>query len=320
MSTDTLQVVVRRREIQGGAVVVLDLHSADGSALPAFEAGAHIDLHLADDLVRQYSLCGDPADATRYRLGVLRDPASRGGSLAVFDRLQEGTALTIGVPRNHFPLAPDAQHSVLVGGGIGITPMIAMAHALTAAGRSFELHYCARSAAGSAFVEELSAAPFADKVTLHFDDAGEASKLHLATILAAAGTAGTHLYTCGPSGFMDWVIATGEKAGLPSDSIHREYFNADIDTSGAGFEVEARASGKTVRVAEGQSIVAALKSIGIKVEVSCEEGVCGTCVCTVLEGDCDHRDVYLTDEEKADNDQIMTCCSRAKSTRLVLDI
>jgi ferredoxin-NADP reductase len=261
---DTLQVIVRRREVQGGAVVVLDLHSADGRPLPAFEAGAHIDLHLADGLVRQYSLCGDPADASRYRLGVLRDPASRGGSAAVFDRLQEGSTLTIGVPRNHFPLAADAQHSVLIGGGIGITPMISMAHALTAAG--------------------------------------------------------THLYTCGPSGFMDWVIATGEKAGLPSAHIHREYFNADIDTSGAGFEVEARASGKTVRVLEGQSIVAALKSIGIEVEVSCEEGVCGTCVCTVLEGDCDHRDVYLTDEEKADNDQIMTCCSRAKSARLVLDI
>ena len=244
----------------------------------------------------------------------------RGGSSAVFDRLSEGTTLTIGAPRNHFPLAADAQHSVLVGGGIGITPMISMAHALQAAGRSFELHYCARSAASSAFVDELTAAPFADKVTLHFDDAGEASKLQLAAILAAAGTSGTHLYTCGPSGFMEWVIATGEKAGLPSASIHREYFNADIDTSGAGFEVVAQASGKTVRVEEGQSIVAALKTIGIKVEVSCEEGVCGTCVCTVLEGECDHRDVYLTDEEKADNDQIMTCCSRAKSARLVLDI
>ena len=210
ITTDTLQVVVRRREVQGGAVVVLDLRSADDSPLPAFEAGAHIDVHVAEDLVRQYSLCGDPADAGRYRLGVLRDPASRGGSSAVFDRLSEGTTLTIGAPRNHFPLAADAQHSVLVGGGIGITPMISMAHALQAAGRSFELHYCARSAASSAFVDELTAAPFADKVTLHFDDAGEASKLQLAAILAAAGTSGTHLYTCGPSGFMEWVIATGE--------------------------------------------------------------------------------------------------------------
>ena len=320
MSTESHRLVVGKRSVQGGTVVVLDLHSADGGALPAFEAGAHIDLHLAPDLVRQYSLCGDPADTGRYRLGVLRDPASRGGSAAVFDTLGEGTLITIGTPRNHFPLAADAQHSLLVGGGIGVTPMIAMAHALTAAGRSFELHYCARSAGSSAFLEELANAPFAAHVHLHFDDGGEAAKLPLAALLAAAGTAGTHLYVCGPAGFMEWVIGSGEKAGLPAGQIHREYFSAEIDTSGAGFEVVAAASGKTVRVAEGQSIVAALKSIGIKVDVSCEEGVCGTCVCTVLEGECDHRDVYLTDEEKADDDQIMTCCSRAKSARLVLDI
>src|SRR5450830_1017617 len=129
MNALTHQVVVQRREIQGGGVVVLDLQSADGSSLPSFEAGAHIDVHLGPDLVRQYSLCGDPAEKSRYRLGVLRDPASRGGSLAVFDRLNEGTVITIGAPRNHFPLVPEAQHSVLVGGGIGITPMLAMAYA-----------------------------------------------------------------------------------------------------------------------------------------------------------------------------------------------
>lgn len=320
MSTHTHQVVVHRRDLQGGAVVVLDLRSTDGSALPAFEAGAHIDLHLAPGLVRQYSLCGNPAQTGYYRLGVLRDPASRGGSLAVFDRLTEGTVLTIGAPRNHFPLAVDAGHSVLVGGGIGITPMIAMAHALTAAGKSFALHYCARSADSTAFLDELAAAPFADKVQLHFDDAGAAARLNLPAVLAAAGCAGTHLYACGPSGFMDWVIASGEAFGLPAGQIHREYFNAQVNTSGASFEVVAAATGKSVRVAEGQSIVAALAGIGIKVDVSCEEGVCGTCVCTVLEGECDHRDVYLTAEEKAQNDQIMTCCSRAKSARLVLDV
>lgn len=320
MSIHTHEVVVHRRDLQAGAVVVLELHSADGSVLPAFEAGAHIDLHLAPDLVRQYSLCGNPAETGHYRLGVLRDPASRGGSLAVFDRLTEGTRLTIGAPRNHFPLAAGAQHSVLVGGGIGITPMIAMAHALTAAGKSFALHYCARSASSAAFLHELAGAPFAGKVHLHFDDVGAAAQLDLPSILAAAGCSGTHLYVCGPSGFMDWVIATGEKSGLPAGQIHREYFNAEVDTSGAGFEVVAAATGKSVRVAEGQSIVSALASIGIQVDVSCEEGVCGTCVCTVLEGECDHRDVYLTAEEKAENDQIMTCCSRAKSARLVLDV
>jgi len=320
MNALTHQVVVQRREVQGGGVVVLDLQSADGSSLPSFEAGAHIDVHLAPDLVRQYSLCGDPAEKGRYRLGVLRDPATRGGSLAVFERLNEGTVITIGAPRNHFPLVPEARHSVLVGGGIGITPMLAMAYALSAAGKGFELHYCTRSAASSAFLEELAAAPFADKVRLHFDDAGDAGRLQVAAVLAAAGTAHTHLYVCGPSGFMDWVIGSSEQHGLPAAQIHREYFNADVDTRGGAFEVVAAASGKTVQVQEGQSIVAALKTIGIQVPVSCQEGVCGTCVCTVLEGECDHRDVYLTAEEKTDNDQIMTCCSRAKSARLVLDI
>lgn len=320
MISDTHQVVVHRRQVQGASVVVLDLHSADGSELPAFGAGAHIDVHIAPDLVRQYSLCGDPAESGRYRLGVLRDPKSRGGSLAVFDRLTEGAVLTIGSPRNHFALSPDAKHSVLIGGGIGITPMLAMAYELEAAGQSFELHYCTRSQAASAFLDELASAPFASKVTLHFNEGGGAGRIVPAAVLAPCRKDDTHVYVCGPSGFMDWVIEESAAAGLPAAHIHREYFNAEVDTSGAGFEVVAAASGKSVRVEEGQSIVAALKTIGIKVEVSCEEGVCGTCVCTVLEGECDHRDVYLTDEEKADNDQIMTCCSRAKSARLVLDI
>lgn len=319
MSSANFSVLVQHRQVQGGNIAVLDLVRPDGQPLPAFDAGAHIDVHLAPDLVRQYSLCSDPADASRYRLGVLRDPASRGGSAAVFERVQVGDTLTISAPRNHFPLAADAAHSVLVGGGIGITPMLAMAYALHAAGQSFELHYCARSQDAAAFVEELTHAPFAAAVHLHFDDAPPAQRLDVPQLVANA-PAHTHVYVCGPTGFMDWVLGQAQQAGVAASHLHREYFGATADTSGAGFEVVAAASGKTVQIAEGESIVEGLQRIGIKVEVSCLEGVCGTCVCTVLEGECDHRDVYLTDEEKADNDQIMTCCSRAKSARLVLDI
>lgn len=323
-TTDLLHLVVRRRVQQGG-VAVLDLAEPAGHPLPPFEAGAHVDVHLGAELVRQYSLCNDPADTTCYRLGVLLDAASRGGSAAVHDRLREGAAVAIGRPRNHFPLHAEARHSVLVGGGIGITPMIAMAHALHAAGASFELHYAARSRDAAAFLDALAAAPFAPRVALHFDDAGPAQRLDLPAVWQAAaagseGLGGTHVYVCGPTGFMDWVIGSAEAAGLPAAQIHREYFNAVADTRGAGFEVVAAASGKTVQVAEGQTIVAALASVGIKVPVSCEEGVCGTCVCTVLEGACDHRDVYLTPEEREANDQIMVCCSRASSPRLVLDV
>lgn len=319
MSDQLLKVVVRKREEQGEGVVVLDLSDPSGQPLPAFEAGAHVDIHLKTGLVRQYSLCGDPANADAYRLGVLKDPASRGGSVAVHELLLEGREIEISLPRNHFPLADDARRSILIGGGIGITPMVAMAYALNARDSDFELHYCGRSRSRSAFLDELGNAAFAARLHTHFDDEASEQKLDLQRVLGAP-QAGVHVYVCGPAGFMDWVIAEALKAGYADDHVHREYFQVEVDASGAGFEVVAQRSGKTVQVAEGQSIVEALEAVGIKIEVSCEQGVCGTCLCDVLEGEPDHRDVYLTDEEKSANDQILVCCSRAKSNKLVLDI
>lgn len=319
MSEQLLKVVVRKREEQGDGVVVLDLSDPTGNALPAFAAGAHVDIHVKPGLVRQYSLCGDPANPSVYRLGVLKDPASRGGSLAVHEHLQEGQEVEISVPRNLFPLAADAKRSILIGGGIGVTPMIAMAYALSATASEFELHYCGRGRSRSAFLDELENASFSSNVSTHFDDEAAEQKLDLPAVLGTA-QAGVHVYVCGPGGFMDWVIAEAVKAGYADDHIHREYFQVEVDATGAGFEVVASRSGKTVQVAEGQTIVDALASVGIKIEISCEQGVCGTCLCDVLEGEPDHRDVYLTDDEKSANDQILVCCSRAKSKKLVLDI
>ncbi|MDH4557375.1 oxidoreductase [Pseudomonas sp. BN417] len=319
MSEQVLNLVVRKRVEQGEGVVILDLADPSGKPLPAFEAGAHVDIHLKPGLVRQYSLCGDPANAAVYRLGVLRDPASRGGSVAVHELLQEGSEVAIGAPRNLFPLAAGANRSILIGGGIGITPMIAMAHQLTAQDSPFELHYCGRSRSRTAFLEELEGAEFSACVRTHFDDEDAAQKLDLPAVLGQPAE-GVHVYVCGPAGFMDWVISEARKAGYAEDHIHREYFQVEVDASGDSFEVVAERSGKTVQVAEGQSIVDALAGVGIKIEISCEQGVCGTCLCDVLEGEPDHRDVYLTDEEKAANDQILVCCSRAKSKKLVLDI
>ncbi|WEK28857.1 MAG: PDR/VanB family oxidoreductase [Candidatus Pseudomonas phytovorans] len=319
MNEELLNVVVRKREIQGADVVVLDLGRADGVALPAFEAGAHVDIHVAPGLVRQYSLCSDPGEVSVYRLGVLKDPASRGGSVQVHESLHEGREVQISAPRNLFPLAAGARRSVLLGGGIGITPMIAMAHALHRQGADFELHYCGRSRSHSAFLDELATAPFAARVVTHFDDEDLAQRLDLPVVLGKAGP-GTHMYTCGPSGFMDWVIAGARAQGYGEAQIHKEYFQVEVDASGGGFEVVAARSNKTVQVAEGQSILDALAQVGIKIDISCEQGVCGTCMCEVLEGEPDHRDVYLTDEEKAANDQILVCCSRAKTHKLVLDI
>ena len=319
MNEELLKVTVHKRELQGDGVVVLDLIRTGGGALPGFDAGAHVDIHVAPGVIRQYSLCGNPADAQVYRLGVLKDPASRGGSTGVHDTLLEGAQVQISAPRNHFPLAEQARKSILVGGGIGITPMIAMAYALQAQGSDFELHYCGRSRSRSAFLSELEQAGFSERVSTHFDDEGTEQKLDLPAVLGQA-QADVHVYTCGPSGFMDWVIDEARKAGYAEEQIHREYFQVEVDATGGSFEVVTAKSGKTVQVAEGQTILDALAEVGIKIDISCEQGVCGTCLCDVLEGEPDHRDVYLTDDEKAANDQILVCCSRAKSKKLVLDI
>ncbi|MCF8481736.1 MAG: PDR/VanB family oxidoreductase [Rhodospirillum sp.] len=317
--SEAIDVVVRRRDDRaGGAVAVLELARRDGTPLPDWTAGAHLDLTIAGDLIRPYSLCGVPGETRSYRLGILDDPASRGGSRAVHATFTEGLETQISAPRNHFPLDKTAKHSVLAGGGIGITPMLAMAHALKAAGQAFELHYCVRTRESAAFLEELTTA-FPDETHLHCDDGSPDQRFAPDGILTAAGPE-THLYVCGPGGFMDWVIDRAKAAGLDKDRIHFEYFNAKVDTHGAAFEVVAAQSGVTVTVGPDETILDALGKAGIKIPKSCQQGVCGTCLCDVLEGEPDHKDKFLTEDEREDNDQIITCCSRAKSTRLVLDV
>ncbi|RTE64829.1 oxidoreductase [Amphritea opalescens] len=317
MSEPLIDVVISQREEQGEAVAVFELKAKDGSPLPAFDAGSHIDVHVSPEMVRQYSLSNDPRQHDAYRLGILNDPNSRGGSLAIHHDFKVGKTVQISAPRNHFPLDLSAERSVLVGGGIGITPMLTMAYTLRDAGKAFELHYCCRTRSSAAFLDEL-ASEFAENVQLHFDD--EADEQRFDPIKALAPVADTHVYVCGPSGFMDWVIGSAETAGYDKHNVHFEYFNADIDTSGTAFEVVAQQSGVTVMVGEDQTIVEALSAAGIKVDVSCEQGVCGTCLCDVLEGIPDHKDKFLTEEEREDNDQIILCCSRSKSKKLVLDI
>ena len=319
MSDKLIQVEVAGRRQAADDIIVLDLVPVDGTPLPPFEPGAHVDVEVGSDLLRQYSLCGDPQRTDRYRLGILLDPASRGGSSGIHGRFHVGERIRIGRPRNNFPLAKDAASTVLLGGGIGVTPLLAMAHHLHATGLAFTLHYCARSRSKAAFLEELAAAPYAASVRLHFDDGDPAQRLDPAHDFPMPSS-GAHLYVCGPTGFMDWVIGSATKLGFPDSQVHKEYFGAEVDTTGDAFEVVLSRSGTAVHVAAGQSIVSALKTIGVRVEVSCEQGVCGTCLCDVLEGIPDHRDSYLTDDEKAGNDQMMLCCSRARTPQLVLDL
>jgi len=315
-----LSVRVAHKSLAAEDICVFELVAADGSALPPFEAGAHIDVQLPDGLTRQYSLCNPPHETHRYQIGVLRDAASRGGSRALHERVQVGQALAISAPKNHFALAPDARRSLLLAGGIGITPILCMAEALQARGAEFELHYCARSRGRAAFLDRLAAAPFAARVATHFDDEAAAQRLDIAALLAAADE-GTHLYVCGPRGFIDAVLAAARAAGWAEARLHVEFFTGSV-VDGAGdtaFEVELKQSGRVVIVPAGVSIVQALGRAGIEVMVSCEQGICGTCLTPVLEGVPDHRDDYLTLEERAASDQMLLCCSRARTPRLVLD-
>ncbi|WP_394789840.1 PDR/VanB family oxidoreductase [Rhodoferax sp.] len=317
----TIRVRVARKQIEATDICSYELVAADGAALPAFTAGAHVDVHLPGGLTRPYSLCNDSHETQRYRIGVLRDAASRGGSKAMHEAVHEGDVLEISVPKNHFPLAASASRSLLLAGGIGITPILAMAQALAAAGAPFEMHYCSRAQEHTAFHAEISAAPFGRDVHFHFDDGASVQKLSIPDLLAEVQP-GVHLYVCGPKGFMDAVLQTARASGWPEEQLHYEFFSADVGPSvdDASFEVKLARSGRVVRIAADQTVVKALALAGVDIPVSCEQGVCGTCLTKVLEGEPEHKDFYLTPEEQAANDQFTPCCSRSKSALLVLDL
>lgn len=310
--------IAARRELAQG-IVSLELQAIGDATLPRFEAGAHIDVFVRPDLVRQYSLCNDPADNTHYRLAVLLEANSRGASREIHRAFAEGQTICIGPPRNNFPLDETAPHSLLFAGGIGITPLLAMARRLDRIGRDFSLHYCVRNLARAAFLEEISASEIARRTHVHCDDGPADQRLDIDLLLRSHDSA-THIYVCGPQGFMDYVITRTREAGWPEERIHLEYFNAEIDTAGEAFTVVAARSGRSIEVPADKSIAQALKDAGIESLLSCEQGVCGTCLTTILEGIPDHRDLIQTEQEKAENRLIALCCSRAKSKKLVLDI
>ncbi|WP_157268960.1 PDR/VanB family oxidoreductase [Azohydromonas aeria] len=318
----TLRVLVARKTAEAEDICSLELVSTDGSALPGFSAGSHVDVHLPGGVVRQYSLCNDPAESHRYLVAVLRDPASRGGSAAVHDAVQVGDTLTISAPKNHFALAHEAKKSLLLAGGIGVTPILCMAERLAVTGADFEMHYAARSRERMAFVDRIQGSGFADKVRFHFDDGTAAQKLDLNAVLAQPEP-GTHLYVCGPKGFMDAVLATARSQGWGEEQLHWEFFagvEAAPRADDGSFEVQLASSGRVISIAPDKTVTQALSEAGVEIMVSCEQGVCGTCLTRVLQGEVDHRDAYLTPEEQAANDQFTPCCSRSKSPRLVLDL
>lgn len=315
----TIEVRVLRKHLEAEGIASFELGRPDGGALPPFSAGSHIDVQLPGGITRQYSLCKD-GDATRYRIAVLREPASRGGSASMHEAVNEGDSLTVSEPRNHFPLV-HAVRTLLFAGGIGVTPLLCMAQRLAAVGADFQLHYCTRSRERTAFFDEIAASPFAARVHHHFDDGKAAQKLDLPGLIAQPDGQ-THIYVCGPAGFIDHVVRSAQGFGWRAGQVHTEYFAAPAqDTAGdRAFQVKLASSGRLVEVPADRTVVQALQAAGVEVLTSCEQGVCGTCITRVLEGECEHRDMYFTDEEKAANDQFTPCCSRAKTSVLVLDL
>lgn len=314
-----LEVFVRSVTWEAPDIHSWDLRPRAGGELPAFTAGAHVDLHLPNGMLRSYSLVNPQTERHRYVIAAQKDRASRGGSRCLHEQVRTGDALRISAPRNNFPLAEDAPHSVLFAGGIGITPVFNMAGRLAALGRSWALHYCARARSAAAFLEPIAALASArGKVHLHFDDEQGGKPPDLAGIVGAAG-AGTHFYCCGPLPMLAAFEAA--TAALPAGQVHVEYFTAkDAPAKGGGFAVVLAKSGVELVVPGGKTILETVLDAGIAASYSCMEGVCGTCETRVLEGIPEHRDLVLTKAEQASNRTMMICCSGCKGERLVLEL
>lgn len=315
----TTDLVVRRRSMAAAGVVVLDLAHPQGAELPRWEPGAHIDLLLTDSLTRQYSLCGSSDDPSVWRVGVLLDPASRGGSQYVHDNLHEGATVRVRGPRNHFPLV-DAPHYRFIAGGIGITPILAMVEQVQQAGNDWTLLYGGRTRASMAFVDDLLER-YPDNVTVWPQD--ERGFLDLAKLLNDA-TDDTLVYCCGPEGLLSAVES--QCAHWPPGALHIERFAAKAPTAEQAaealdhFEVVCHRTGVTFDITPDQSILEVLEEAGIPILGSCYEGVCGTCEARVLEGTPDHRDSVLSEAEKAAGEVMLVCVSRSRTERLVLDL
>ncbi|HEX4409091.1 MAG TPA: 2Fe-2S iron-sulfur cluster-binding protein [Xanthobacteraceae bacterium] len=307
-----------RREAEG--IHSVEFRALDNGALPVFTAGAHVDLMLAPGLMRSYSLSSDPHERNCYVVSVNKDPESRGGSKHVHERLRVSDRLIISPPRNNFQLDEAATHTVLIAGGIGITPLRAMIYRLDKIGRSWELFYAAKSRDATAFIDELQHLEKVQpgRIHFHFSAESKGARLNLEAIVSAAPEA-AHFYCCGPQS----MIAAFEEAtsALPRSQVHAEYFTAKGAAAvEGGFKIELHRSRRELEVHRGSTILDTLLAAEVDVPYSCKEGVCGSCKVRVLEGLPDHRDSVLSPDEHARNDQMTVCCSGSKTPLLVLDL
>lgn len=316
-----MEVIVKNIIKEADDIISLELVNENNQDLVPFTAGSHIDVHLSNGLIRQYSLCNSPSEVHRYVVGILNDPNSRGGSKFIHETLKVGDTLQISEPRNLFPLVENAKKSIFIAGGIGITPILSMAKKLSQDHQDFDFHYCSRSLNKAAFLEEMKNSTFSKNTNFYFDDGAPETKFNIENILGNPDS-DTHLYVCGPSGFLHFVLETAEKFGWSDKNVHREYFSAapQSDAVDNAFDIEIKSSGEILHVPANKKVIDVLMEHDIDIPISCEQGVCGTCVTGVLSGIPDHRDMFLTNEERDQNDQFTPCCSRSNSRLLVLDL
>ena len=310
----SFEVRLRALVWEAPGVLSLELAAPDGSALPSFAPGAHIDLKLPDGTLRQYSLCGNPSDTSHYRLGI-RAVAGGLSSSFIHRKLRPGELLTVSAPRNNFPLV-DAARYIFIAGGIGITPLMPMMREASAKGRPWTLLYCNRRNEDAPFLAEIK--KLGGEISLHSSEAG--TRLDAAQRLGTVQP-DTVVYCCGPERLMTAVEEA--TAAWPQDNIHFEWFtprSRPADETSGSFEVVCQRSGLTLTVPPEKSIMTVLSEAGIEVPRSCEQGICGTCETRVISGEIDHRDSILSASERAANQTMMTCVSRARGPRLVLDI
>ena len=303
-----LRLRVTKAERMTADVTKFELRAEDGADLPPWEAGAHLDVVVAPEFLRQYSMSGDPADRSVYQIGVLREDGGRGGSKLMHRIFAEGRRVFVSRPINHFPLDEGAARTLLMGGGIGVTPMIAMAHRLHALGPDFALHYSVKARGSAGYLDDLAAAPWADRVTVHVTDEG--TRADLDAVIGAWGE-GAHLYTCGPDRYMQSVVAAAERQGWPEDALHLEYFSLPEEPEYENHPFRLRIAGTDLEyeVGAGDSAADVLIAHGHPVDLKCSDGLCGVCKCALVDGAVEHRDFVLSKRERGV--AMITCRSRA---------
>lgn len=315
-----IEVVVKNRKEEAKDIISFELVAKDGDKLPSFTAGAHIDIFLKSGLIRQYSICNNPNEASFYKLAILKDSNSRGGSIELHETVKNEDILQISAPRNLFELEKNVKKHVLFGAGIGITPILSMGEHLSDKGESFQIHYSAKTEKNAAFIDEIKASRLEPFTKFYFSDKN--NRLNIQKELESLEL-GTHIYICGSNRYIDSILEVYSSLKLPESQLHREFFSSgeEVDKSkNIEFEVELKSSGKIYTIPSNQTIFEVLDDNGVALAVSCESGVCGSCVTKVISGIPEHRDQFLLDSEKKENKIMTPCCSRAKSEKLILDL